>query len=669
MVEVDLRDDLPSCDLDELRHRLERLEGRAAALAGRIDAAAKALSHSGAPVGDELLAELQSYGGEFRALGDALVRAARDARLDDRLTMELVTVSALRQLSEWLGKHLDQVRGGRERLKPIGAALDRLMTLGRRDGGPLPTIELFRQQISGLVAQVADSARSGNLGDLGTLLERVTPYESLDRLAQERSSLSMEDALELSRAAEMVADPQIVWGVATGYIVPGQPATSPAPGAPERAHPDEPETGSDPGAGETTTGSMGSAEMSPARAAPLPERVDVAPIGADVIAETGAETAPGPAVFSAAGGQATGFDRPGVAALPDEVTGAGAMVGAPESVGPEMEDRSTTPPEPGLSRDEGDRAPELVTEEAGQTSLDDAAVATGPGPAPDAPLRPARALADISARDAVRAVRAAGADAVGRAAAINDLIWCLIRDGRLGLAYHLSHHLEENLLPVEAPVGLIEALTLGPLVRSSSSEVAGRLRDCFQGLRKPASPLDLCTFAAGLRPALLAPVTKAPEVLRQIDLASEGLRKLRDVVLVPSSRNITLTPSLLKGDHQGERWSRSVEALRGRCHDWLARNRVSRVIYQPTTVVWQRWLRDDGPIGTMVGRVINNQRATPSLQAAEADILTWSNHARGPTASSYRRGAPAHRGAASADRRAGCDRHPREVRGSGRPRR
>ena len=208
------------------------------------------------------------------------------------------------------------------------------------------------------------------------------------------------------------------------------------------------------------------------------------------------------------------------------------------------------------------------------------------------------------------------------------------------MAYHLSRHLEENSLKAETSAALIEALALSPLIRTSSSEVARRLRDSFHRLivdfaaedaqKTPLSlPLELCAFSACLRPALLAPTSGAPELLRRLHLGSspEELRKLRDVVLGPSSRNLVLTQAQLRGDFAEARWSQELEALQARCVEWLSSNRVSQVIFHATTEVWHRWLRDTGPIGGLIERVIRNQGDASSVPAIREELDRWSDRA------------------------------------------
>src|SRR5262249_49444252 len=88
-------------------------------------------------------------------------------------------------------------------------------------------------------------------------------------------------------------------------------------------------------------------------------------------------------------------------------------------------------------------------------------------------------LKDSSQRIADSILQASGSD---RPESLRDLIWRLIFDGRLGLAFNLSRCLEikyPDLHPI-VPSWLIGALALGPRVRYDVGEIASILRRDFK---------------------------------------------------------------------------------------------------------------------------------------------------------------------------------------------
>lgn len=112
-------------------------------------------------------------------------------------------------------------------------------------------------------------------------------------------------------------------------------------------------------------------------------------------------------------------------------------------------------------------------------------------------------------------------------------------------------------------------------------------------------------LAATLRPAILAPGSGALELLRQLKFQNdlEILNQLVEVALAPARSHVALTLALLQQNRAGETWAQSRVALRERAQNWLDHNRHCKVVYQPTTEVWHAWLRETGPIGSIIERV------------------------------------------------------------------
>jgi hypothetical protein len=64
-----------------------------------------------------------------------------------------------------------------------------------------------------------------------------------------------------------------------------------------------------------------------------------------------------------------------------------------------------------------------------------------------------------------------------------------------------------------------------------------------------------------------------------------------------------LTAAQLKGISAGPQWQGELKELKEGTDEWLNRERTGRVIYKAAADVWHHWLRDDGPIGRMLGRI------------------------------------------------------------------
>jgi hypothetical protein len=210
-----------------------------------------------------------------------------------------------------------------------------------------------------------------------------------------------------------------------------------------------------------------------------------------------------------------------------------------------------------------------------------------------------------------------------RAAGLTDLAWRLLVEKRVGLAYHLTALVEE-LYPDrlhKLPSVAVRALALSPLVRFSSGEVIEELRQLIphalpevgdlQAARGDwGASLRLLLFSLAIRPALLAPLTGAGSVLEQLALddSFNALHGLRQAILDYTRIGLELSPSILKGVREHAAWEQRLRELRTRCREWLEEHRQKKIIYAHSTNVWQRWLRDEGMLGSLLRSVIEDQR-------------------------------------------------------------
>ncbi len=116
-----------------------------------------------------------------------------------------------------------------------------------------------------------------------------------------------------------------------------------------------------------------------------------------------------------------------------------------------------------------------------------------------------------------------------RAELLPDLILHLIHEGRSGLAYHLSRCLEARAVRQRpfVPSWLIRTWTFGNALVFPKGQLAGLIQDELQSRPrtdlKDASPewrmaLSLLVRASTLRPAIIAPTSRAASLLRDFEL-------------------------------------------------------------------------------------------------------------------------------------------------------
>jgi hypothetical protein len=221
--------------------------------------------------------------------------------------------------------------------------------------------------------------------------------------------------------------------------------------------------------------------------------------------------------------------------------------------------------------------------------------------------------------------------------AANVVVWTLLRDGALALAYHLAHCLEARgtLALAALDSKCVLAAFLARQIQGPTDEVAETLRDCLgswmlvdfsQRQVRHRRANSLLAFAAALRPALLAPnVTGARAVLdpSHLPLESTSLDELRAAVIDSARLGLTLTTASLRGQIAPGTWDRHSSELRQRCQEWWDDYRHRRIRYAPTTHVWQRWLEETGPIGSLLKAVIRDD--VGGLAAAKVAIDEWTD--------------------------------------------
>jgi len=204
---------------------------------------------------------------------------------------------------------------------------------------------------------------------------------------------------------------------------------------------------------------------------------------------------------------------------------------------------------------------------------------------------------------------------------IRCVVWRLIADDRLCLAYHLAKA-GEQLYDYEwsPPAPAIRALAISPLIRSSLCEAVQDMRECVSLLQsrvrastqsaEDAAAEQMLIFAVSLRPTLIAPHTGAPQLLQTIQISDEfgALLDLRTAVQEFASLSLELTPVILKGVREHAAWQTTLESVRQKAREWLQAGRQSTIVYAAATAVFRKWLEPEGPLGRALGYVIQDQR-------------------------------------------------------------
>ncbi|MCA9115952.1 MAG: hypothetical protein KDA79_12775, partial [Planctomycetaceae bacterium] len=192
------------------------------------------------------------------------------------------------------------------------------------------------------------------------------------------------------------------------------------------------------------------------------------------------------------------------------------------------------------------------------------------------------------------AAETARAQGIPRDGLASLLIWRLVLEDRLSLAYHLSLCLEaRDVAGVPfLPSWMIRAVALGTTVRHSAGAVVRQLqRDLaeFSTSRTVVSPavwneaVGFLKVAAALKPAVMAPETAASTVLHSREL-QPGLSRLRNYCVraaIFGDRQQKLDPSQFKRQQDETVWRQRTEELAAEIDAWRTRTLQTFIRYEP----------------------------------------------------------------------------------------
>ena len=212
-----------------------------------------------------------------------------------------------------------------------------------------------------------------------------------------------------------------------------------------------------------------------------------------------------------------------------------------------------------------------------------------------------------------------------------DDVWRLVASGRLALAYHLAQALEDDGERPSIPGWLVGALALGPHVRESLTGTIGpRLAAMLDETSDEVDPLwgqndstslALLVSAATLLPAIIAPNTGVITLIQgsqaQVNERFPNLSSLLGAAAEFCARGNPLDLRRWRTVDNIDTWNADRSDLQLEASEWLDRASHLKASYQPATEVWYRWLQPNGPLGSMLRRVIEGG----SVTRAEADEL------------------------------------------------
>ena len=255
-------------------------------------------------------------------------------------------------------------------------------------------------------------------------------------------------------------------------------------------------------------------------------------------------------------------------------------------------------------------ADEAETAEADDSAAGDPAPPTDPAQPAGPPVPPEPPLADRRETSAV------------------DGLWRALGAGRPGIAYHIARLCAEHGYATVTPTlaDVIAASMLAPHVHSPDSDSARDLRPILERIDPTAllhderpqperDALSLLLFGATLRPALFAPTTGAPSLLRAVSL-SDGLKPVYDLATRVAEHADRLLgnrihASMFRSSQTGT-WQQQFDALTGRVRAWHAGADSKRNIYGRATKVWRDLFARDGLLAKLVRLISDSDNSLRS---------------------------------------------------------
>jgi RNA polymerase sigma factor (sigma-70 family) len=193
-----------------------------------------------------------------------------------------------------------------------------------------------------------------------------------------------------------------------------------------------------------------------------------------------------------------------------------------------------------------------------------------------------------------------------RPAVLRDLVWRLIFEQKLSLAFHLARCFKKQYSNFEPhlPPQLIRAVLLGQNLRYDVGygKLANLLKDDFTSYTASYllpeksewnQAVSLLLAAAALRPSLLAPNTGASHLFQDIQFGKAGLDKLYDycqIIAKHGDGQRALDTKAIKKAKTLAALQKDLDDLYIKIEDWWAQAPQQDLIYGHAKKVWVEWL-------------------------------------------------------------------------------
>lgn len=253
------------------------------------------------------------------------------------------------------------------------------------------------------------------------------------------------------------------------------------------------------------------------------------------------------------------------------------------------------------------------------------------GPAAGIPEARSEHVAGPSAPSAKLAKAALSVSELDRGEAACRVVWALVGEGQLALAYALAVAATDyGSTPTWAmPPPVIRGLAFGRRVLSSEDPATLEVLEAITRLDLPVGQdeasraIRIICAAMSLRPALLSRESGAMGLLQSLTIDATGnLTKVRECLAGALALGAEVGPALLKGLHEKSTFQARLASLRTDCVAWYERAQQQTLVFAGATDVWHFLLKPNSDFYALIEPAMTGNLARRSEVAKSLEALS-----------------------------------------------
>ena len=222
---------------------------------------------------------------------------------------------------------------------------------------------------------------------------------------------------------------------------------------------------------------------------------------------------------------------------------------------------------------------------------------------------------------------------------LNKLVWQSLLENKTSIAYQLNVCIESLYPDVQCklPSWILRSVSTGKHVRYESDELANILKEdfakfdetCFiAGNKEWNHSIRFLLISAALYPALLAPSTGAPAILKSLKSlklkdSPTKLYEYCEIIADYGSALQALDINSLKKVKDQVAWKSEMNALQIRVTNWKKQALKFNIISTPGQKVWRHWLKTGELVYNLLAYISKNDPS--QVDKAKKDLQKYSD--------------------------------------------